>query len=197
MLKKNLKIIRNIIILLIVVGLIYLYTTSNYIYIVGNNLLEQTYIIYGGEVDVKDQPIIRIDSSKTLIPITKKKEVNITNIKDEKVVYEVIQIKNLKPLKEYEVNLEFMLSGLDYSPKLTIGYQPNKINSIEDETQEQQVSNLDLTNSVSFAKAEDDYLSVPLTITANEEGKGYFYIGMDVAAKDTLAYNLSNVRIQI
>lgn len=195
--KKNRKLIKNAILILILISVTLIYVNNNYIFIRGKDLFDKTNIILTGNFSYTQMPVIKEDGNIITLPLLVKREVSSTDLEKVDTIYETIEIDDLIPYKEYNYMLQFNLGGIDFGTQIKVGTQGKKPDDmVLDKKNNKPINNINLDNAISLKKGNDEYMEIPIVFEANEEGKVYIYIGIDVKDKSEIDYTLSNLRLK-
>ncbi len=171
-----------------------IYISNKYIYIKGNDLLSKTNLILDGDIKSNDIVAPSIKSNNTPFGFFRTKEILIKDLENIDSLYNIIELNNLDPNKEYNYILEFNATGVPTNTTITVGYQTEQVKEKVLEKEDKLVNNIDLTNSKTFEKSNDDYISIPVTFQTNENGHSSIYIGIDVSDLSYIKYELSKIR---
>ncbi len=185
--------VRYIILIFILIFAINFYLSKNYIFLSGNTLQSNHKSIYDGDdVDVSINEKIVFSTNKLFGPFINRR-VQINDLTNVDVVYNFFKFEGLEPYKEYNVDFEMKLSGLNENTNLIIGTQTENpsIEVVDNKT----LNNVNLENLQSVPMGFSDKLTIPLNFQANEEGEINIAVGIEVDDVKTLDFVISHVRI--
>lgn len=192
----NYKFILYILLILFTLILVTDLINSHYKFLIGNNLLNKTQVIYEGDFKVDKAPESKINSNNYFGPF-RNLEVKIDDLENIKYVYNIFEFSGFKPYEKYSVDFELKISNIEAITKIYLDTQDTKGTNFVDESSKKVLNNITLDDSISFSRGYSDFISVPLSFEANKDGEIFIILGLEVEEQKALDYKLSQVRLRL